>query len=197
MKEKTYRINEIFYSLQGEGRWSGRPAVFIRFSGCNLRCPFCDTNFKTHTDMTLADIIDSIHEWKNCGFVVLTGGEPTLQLDAELVEALHNEGFYVAVESNGTKPMPVRVDWVTISPKAAYVENARPIIESCQELKVVYDGEHEPSTFGVMAENLYIQPCDTGDTVKNDEIIHRCIEWVKEHPEWKLSLQTQKIINVR
>lgn len=197
MKEKTYRINEIFYSLQGEGRWSGRPAVFIRFSGCNLRCPFCDTNFKTHSDMTLADIIDAIREWKNCGFVVLTGGEPTLQLDAKLVEALHNEGFYVAIESNGTKPMPVRVDWVTISPKAAYVENAQPAIESCQELKVVYDGEHEPSKFGITAENLYIQPCDTGDAIKNKEIIRRCIDWVKEHPEWKLSLQTQKIINVR
>ncbi len=197
MEEKKYRINEIFYSLQGEGRWAGRAAVFIRFSGCNLKCPFCDTNFKEYTEMTLQEIIEAIAEWHSCAFVVLTGGEPTLQMDAELVNALHTEGFMVAVESNGTRPLPVFVDWLTISPKTAYVENANVVVQSCNELKVVYDGEHEPSTYGVQADNLYIQPCDVGDEERNTEIIAACVAYVKEHPKWQLSLQQQKILNVR
>lgn len=84
-----YRINEIFYSLQGEGRNTGRATVFVRFSGCNLRCPFCDTDFKEYTEMTADEILETIRPWKRCGFVVLTGGEPSLQTDDDLVEALH------------------------------------------------------------------------------------------------------------
>ena len=97
--KKTYRINEIFYSLQGEGRYTGRAAVFIRFSGCNLRCPFCDTDFREYREMTLGEIIAKAGQWKDCGFVVLTGGEPSLQVDGRLVKALHDAGFYVAIET--------------------------------------------------------------------------------------------------
>lgn len=197
MQEKLYRINEIFYSLQGEGRWAGRAAVFIRFSGCNLKCPFCDTNFKEYTEMTLSEILAAIAEYRACGFVVLTGGEPTLQLDQALVDGLRSDGFFVAVESNGTRPLEAYVDWLTISPKTAYVDNGKVVVQSCSELKVVYDGEHEPSTYGIMADNLYIQPCDVGDEIRNAEIIAACVEFIKEHPQWKLSLQQQKIINVR
>ena len=102
----TYRINEIFYSLQGEGRHTGRAAVFVRFSGCNLKCPFCDTDFKAYREMTVDDIIAAVSEWRACGFVVLTGGEPSLQVDEPLIEALHQEGFYIAIETNGTCPLP-------------------------------------------------------------------------------------------
>ncbi|MBR1525126.1 MAG: radical SAM protein [Prevotella sp.] len=197
MQEKLYRINEIFYSLQGEGRWAGRAAVFIRFSGCNLKCPFCDTNFKEYTEMTLSEILAAITDYRSCGFVVLTGGEPTLQLDQALVDGLRSDGFFVAVESNGTRPLEAYVDWLTISPKTAYVDNGQTVVQSCSELKVVYDGEHEPSIYGIMADNLYIQPCDVGDEEKNAEIVAACVEFIKEHPQWKLSLQQQKIINVR
>lgn len=192
-----YRINEIFYSLQGEGRHAGRAAVFIRFSGCNLKCPFCDTDFSTYKEMTADEICDTIREWRDCGFVVLTGGEPTLQLDQALMNALHNEGFTVAMETNGTRALPCHVDWLTISPKTAYVENGQTAVQSCSELKCVYDGEHEPQTYGIKAEYLYVQPCDTGNEEKNTEIIAKCVEWVKEHPKWQLSLQQQKILNVR
>lgn len=192
-----YRINEIFYSLQGEGRHAGRAAVFIRFSGCNLKCPFCDTDFSTYKEMTADEICDIIREWRDCGFVVLTGGEPTLQLDQALMDALHDEGFTVAMETNGTRELPCYVDWLTVSPKTAYVENGKTAVQSCSELKCVYDGEHEPQTYGIIAEYLYVQPCDTGNEEKNAEIIAKCVEWVKEHPKWQLSLQQQKILNVR
>ena len=144
---KTYRINEIFYSLQGEGCHTGRAAVFVRFSGCNLKCPFCDTDFKAYREMTVDDIIAAVSEWRACGFVVLemtvddiiaavsewracgfvvlTGGEPSLQVDESLIEALHHEGFYIAIETNGTCPLPSAIDWVTLSPKNCFVDRVR------------------------------------------------------------------------
>lgn len=193
-----YKINEIFYSIQGEGRHAGRAAIFVRFSGCNLKCPFCDTDFKKYEEMEAIDILNKIQSLSDyCKFVVFTGGEPTLQVDEGLTSLLHNWGYYIAMETNGTYKIPGGINWVTCSPKSLFVKGAEPIIKVASEVKVVFDGEHEITDCGIVADNLYIQPCDTGDTVKNDEIIRRCIEWVKEHPEWKLSLQTQKIINVR
>ena len=198
MTEKLYRVNEIFYSLQGEGRWAGRAAVFIRFSGCNLKCPFCDTDFKDYKEMTLGDIIEAVKPWKHCGFVVLTGGEPTLQVDERLVVVLHREGFYVAIETNGIKKAPFSVDWITVSPKNGYCENARSLaMQHVNEVKIVFDGEHEISDYDLPVEERYLQPCDTGDKKRNEKIIQQCIEFIKEHPEWRLSLQIQKIIHVR
>lgn len=195
--EREYNVNEIFYSLQGEGRWAGRPAIFIRFSGCNLRCPFCDTDFKAYTKMTAKDILGEFLKYSQCNFIVLTGGEPTLQVDKDFVDMLHANGYYVAMETNGTKDVPYNVDWVTVSPKAAYVKEGSVWVASAEEVKVVYDGEHEPSDCGIEAEEYYIQPCDTGNEEKNKEITRLCVEWVKNHPKWKLSLQQQKILNVR
>ena len=104
---KTYRINEIFYSLQGEGAFSGSAAIFVRFSGCNLRCPFCDTDFKAYKEMSAQEIVESVKPLsKNCEHVVLTGGEPTLQVDRQLTEAFHSEGFFIAMETNGTREIP-------------------------------------------------------------------------------------------
>ena len=196
-KEHEYMVNEIFYSLQGEGRWAGRAAIFIRFSGCNLKCPFCDTDFRTYERMTAKDILREILSYSQCNFIVLTGGEPTLQVDAEFVEMLHSNGYYVAMETNGTREYPANLDWVTVSPKTAYVENADCWVVKADEVKVVYDGRHEPDTFGIKAKEYYVQPCDTGIPIRNKEIIRKCVEWVKGHPKWKLSLQQQKIINVR
>ena len=195
--EHQYLINEIFYSLQGEGRWAGRAAIFIRFSGCNLKCPFCDTDFKSHKKMTAKDILKELLKYSQCNFVVLTGGEPTLQVTDELLDMLHSNNYYVAMETNATREVSLKVDWVTASPKKAYVKEGGVWLTHADEVKVVYDGEHEPNDFGIDANEYYIQPCDTGNAEKNEEIIKLCINWIQGHPKWKLSLQQQKIINVR
>ena len=221
--DKQYRINEIFYSLQGEGRNTGRAAVFIRFSGCNLRCPFCDTDFSSYTEMSGDDILEAIRPWKHCGFVVLTGGEPSLQVDDALVDALHREGFYLAMETNGTHAVPEGIDWVTVSPKIGHVKQAADVIvQRADELKVIwgpspnpslYGGEEIPQVLKAWADKLtaplhnregleegpllYLQPCDTGDKERNREIIQQCVEYIKQHPEWRLSLQTHKLIDIR
>lgn len=133
-----YKINEVFYSLQGEGFFAGRAAVFVRFSGCNLKCPFCDTVFKTFEEITAAQLLRRINPWKRCQFVILTGGEPTLQVDDILIDALHQDGWQIAMETNGTNTVPNGVDWVTVSPKAAFVKNGNIIVKKASEVKVVF-----------------------------------------------------------
>ena len=200
----TYRVNEIFYSLQGEGHHTGRAAVFVRFSGCNLKCPFCDTDFSSYQEMTLGNIMTAVSVWRHCGFVVLTGGEPSLQADDALVEALHQAGFYVAMETNGTHAVPQGIDWVTVSPKSPPSDSPtgeRP--EHINELKVIFDGKTTPrSLLPPLRESegaplLYLQPCDTGNPERNTLLTSQCVEYIKEHPEWRLSLQTHKILQIR
>lgn len=194
------RVNEIFYSLQGEGYNSGKAAIFIRLSGCNLKCPFCDTDFAAYKEMTVDEIVDEVVVLSDkAKLVVLTGGEPTLQDCKPLVASLHLKGYTVAMESNGTQAFKLEfVDWLTISPKEAFVGNPGAVkMKRCDELKVVFDGIHEPSTYDVFALHYYLQPCDTGDEAKNKEIMSKCVEYIKQNPKWKLSLQTQKILNVR
>lgn len=193
------RINEIFYSLQGEGRNTGRAAVFIRLSGCNLKCSFCDTDFDSYTDLTVRQIVDEVKGiGGDCRFVVITGGEPTIQDCEPLINSLHAEGYEVAMESNGTRPAPSNIDWLTISPKQSFVGNAgKPIIMQCNELKVVYEGKNQINDYGIKADEYYVQPCDTGNAAENEKIIQECLNFIKENPKWKLSLQTQKILKVR
>lgn len=198
--KKIYRINEIFYTLQGEGRHTGRAAVFVRFSGCNLNCPFCDTDYKTYTEMTADDIINEVRQWRDCGFIVLTGGEPSLQVDDALVEAFHKEGFYVAIETNGTRQLPKAIDWVTLSPKNCFVEKApKLVVGKVDEVKVVFDGVHDPKPYGNLSRSIYLnlQPCDTGNAMRNREVTHQCVEYIKRHPKWHLSLQTHKYIHIQ
>ena len=200
MKEmKTMRVKEIFYSLQGEGTYTGRPAIFVRFSGCNLACPFCDTDFKGGDDYSEDSLIDEIRKFEPCKFVVFTGGEPTLQLTDSLIDKLHELGFFIAIETNGTKLYPRGIDWITVSPKNDFCANANlyPYNITASEVKVVYNGENTPEKYEKAGLVKYIQPCDTGDAKKNKEIIRKSVEWLKNHPDWRLSLQTQKIINVR
>ena len=192
------KVNEIFYSLQGEGFNTGTPAVFIRFSGCNLECPFCDTQHQEGKEMTEGDIIEEVAHYK-ANLVVVTGGEPALQLTESLVEMLHFLGKTVAVETNGTVELPKNVDWITLSPKDAFLgEKAMPILKEADELKVVFDGENEPKLYGnININHRFLQPCDTGDAEKNAVIIKKTVEYCKENPEWRLSLQTHKILNIR
>ena len=196
------RINDIFYSLQGEGYNTGRAAVFIRFAGCNLRCSFCDTEFDTYREMTDEEIITAIKDYP-AHFVVLTGGEPTLQVDEAFVDLLHQHGFEVAMESNGTRPAPQNLDWLTVSPKLCRGERREERGERLpDELKVIFDEDTTPESFlpplsSLLSPLLYLQPCDTGDAERNAAIINKCIDYIKEHPQWRLSLQTHKLIGFK
>lgn len=193
------RVNEIFYSLQGEGYWTGTPAVFIRFSGCNLKCPFCDTNHQPYVEMTEEEIMNEVSRYP-ADLVVITGGEPALQLNNKMIELLHNAEKTVAVETNGTRELPKWVDWITVSPKEPYVGKAgKVILTSADEVKIVFDDkvQHEDPTYGVRADWYFVQPCDTGDKERNKAIMQQCVEFIKKNPKWRLSLQTQKILNVR
>ncbi len=180
------RVNDIFYSLQGEGRNTGRAAVFVRFAGCNLKCPFCDTDFDDFTEMNDAAILREVGQWPAC-FVVLTGGEPSLQADGALVELLHRHGYEVAMETNGTHEPPPGIDWITCSPKGKVV------ISRCDELKCIFTGSGFSAPDTIQARYRYLQPCDTGDARRNADIVAQCVEYIKSHPEWRLSLQTHKL----
>lgn len=192
-----YRVNDIFYSLQGEGRNTGLAAVFVRFSGCNLHCDFCDTDFSHYEELTAADIVSRMkqavgNDDVNGVLVVLTGGEPTLQVDAALIDAIHAAGFpQTAMESNGTKQPPDNLDWLTVSPKQ------KPAVRRCNELKVVFDGTTPVEDYGIEAEYYYLQPMDTGNGEQNRKITTACVEFIKRQPRWRLSLQTHKLIDIK
>jgi organic radical activating enzyme len=193
------KVNEIFYSLQGEGYHAGTAAVFVRLSGCNLQCPFCDTQHESGSEMTEDEIVAEVAKYP-ARLVVVTGGEPSLQLTRGFVNALHDVDKMVAVETNGTHRLPGNVDWITLSPKDAYLgDKAKPVLNYVDEIKVVFDGEHEPSMYpGIMCTHArFLQPCDTGDPVRNAEIVNAAIEYIKKDPRWKLSLQIHKILNIR
>lgn len=212
----TYSVKEIYYTLQGEGAQTGRPAVFLRFAGCNLWsgreehrleavCRFCDTEFvgtdgpgggKFETSAELAVAIQ--RAWpaaaeSNRPYVVCTGGEPLLQLDEELIAALHAVGFEIGVESNGTLAAPAGIDWLCISPKGS----APVMQQSGHELKLVYpqqEAEAEPGNFvDLQFEHFFLQPLDDAELEQNTR---RAIEYCLANPRWRLSVQTHKILGI-
>lgn len=190
------RVNEIFYSLQGEGRYTGTPAVFVRFAGCNLRCSFCDTEFETYTEMTEDEIVARVLSYPT-QHVILTGGEPTLQLTTSLLQKLNGEESrrIVHIETNGTHQLPEGpIHWVTCSPKYGQLH-----IQRIDELKVVYEGQDMSKYDDIVPKpQVYsLQPCDTGDPERNKQILQETINYILKHPKWNLSLQTHKILNVR
>lgn len=192
----SYPINEIFYSLQGEGFYTGTPSIFIRFSGCNLSCGFCDTDHAAFRRMCASDILESIASYP-ARHVVLTGGEPALFVDEVLLEQLHGAGKYVAIETNGTHPLPRGIDWITLSPKDHVTAQAHTILSVCDELKVVFfDADTLPSFDHIRAQHRFLQPCDTGEG-NASRIVEETIEYCKAHPCWRLSLQTHKMLNIR
>lgn len=209
----TYAVKEMFYTLQGEGARTGRPAVFVRFAGCNLWsgreedraravCQFCDTEFvgvdgdgggKFESAEALAQAAAGV--WAAAGgrpYLVCTGGEPLLQLDATLIEAFHAQGFEVAVETNGTIAAPKRLDWICVSPKA----NAELVQISGDELKLVFPQEGaEPLRYETLAfTHFFLQPMDNSERKANAQAaIAHCLA----HPQWRLSLQTHKLLGLR
>lgn len=193
------KVNEIFYSLQGEGYHVGSAAVFVRLSGCNLHCPFCDTQHESGTEMTEEEIVEAVKAYP-ARLVVITGGEPSLQLTKSLVNALHDIDKIVAVETNGTHSLPGNVDWITLSPKDNFLGGeAEVVLNIVDEIKVIFDGVHVPSMYpNIMCTHArFLQPCDTGDPVKDAETVQAAIEYIKKDPRWKLSLQIHKILNIR
>ena len=197
---KRMRVNETFLSLQGEGFFTGTPAFFLRLSGCNLKCPFCDTNHQTYKEMSEDEIVQEASREKP-RHIVITGGEPALQLTESLVDKLHEAGFFVQVETNGTLPLPQSIDWVTCSPKSLHLS-----IQNIDELKVLYKGEGDnpehffnslPQKVSGRGPRLYLQPLDTGDEMRNRIILRDTIAYILQHPKWKLSLQTHKLLGIK
>ncbi len=189
-----YRVNEIFYSLQGEGYWTGTPMVFVRLSGCNLRCPFCDTDHAAFSEMSAPQIVDAVRQaGADCRRVCLTGGEPSLQLDPALVEALHSAGFLIHIETNGTRPLPEGLDWITLSPKAdvpGLKGDGSVALSGADEVKVVYLGEDVEKWALMPARWHFLQPCSCSNTSE-------AIDYILRHPHWRLSLQTHKYLDIR
>lgn len=179
------KINEIFYSLQGEGFHTGTPAVFVRFSGCNLRCGFCDTRYETGVEMSDEEILAEVQQYP-CRMVILTGGEPGLWVDEALVDALHRIGKYVCIETNGTQVLPENIDWVTCSPK----EGGLLRLKRIDEVKVVYVGQDVSPYLALPASQHFLQPCSCQNT---EEVV----AYIQEHPQWRLSLQTHKLIHIQ
>ena len=206
-----YKVKEIYRSLQGEGFHTGRPAIFLRFTGCNLWtgreqdrlnaiCQFCDTDFVGMDDPNggkydaeaLALIVAKL--WNgNSGepFVVCTGGEPLLQLDEMLISSLHKKGFAVAVETNGTIEAPENIDWICMSPKA----NTDIVQRNGNEIKIVFPQEGiDPKAFeGLVFQHYYLQPMDSE---MQEENTRACVDYCLSNPKWKLSLQTHKLIGL-
>ena len=190
----SYRVNEIFYSIQGEGTFAGTPAVFVRFSGCNLDCPWCDTDHTRAETMTRDELETAVRELlkdRDGAIVVLTGGEPALQLrdDEPLFRGF---GAKVCIETNGTLPVPGWVDWVTVSPK----NGLRPLVPTPNELKFVFEPEHIPYYLSMQeaACPKSIQPLARKDGTTN---LREALEFVLAHPRFHLSVQLHKIIGVR
>jgi len=207
---KTYSIKEIYYTLQGEGFHSGRPAIFCRFSGCNLWsgreedrssavCKFCDTNFwgtdgengGKYSAESLSEKILELWPLADKPFIVFTGGEPALQLDEPLITELKKYKSEIAIETNGTLELPDGIDWICMSPKA----NTEIVVTKGQEMKIIYPQEGiDPLDFiGYDYEHLYIQPMDNP---LRDENTIQAIEFCKQYPKYKLSIQSHKYLNI-
>lgn len=197
--KSMYKINEIFHSLQGEGFHSGTPAVFVRFSGCNLRCHFCDTQHQDGTMMSLQEIVDEVNKYPIAPLVVLTGGEPSLFIDEAFVAELKQKtGKTIAIETNGTRPLPSNLDWVTLSPKTVFEGgNAAPcVVKRCDELKVVYLGQDLAQYDDIESKHRFMQPCFCEDEKQRQANMQACVEAVKSHPAWRLSLQIHRVLNI-
>ncbi len=206
-----YSIKEIYFTLQGEGFHTGRPAVFCRFSGCNLWsglekdrstaiCQFCDTDFwgidgengGKYQSENLATLIENLWKGDDSPFVVFTGGEPLLQLDKKLIDEVHRKGFEIAIETNGTILPPDNIDWICVSPKA----NSKLVLKFGNELKLVYpQNNFDPSIFeSLKFDHFFLQPMD-GIEIEKSTL--ECVNYCIKNPKWKLSLQTHKLMGIK
>jgi organic radical activating enzyme len=189
------RVNEIFYSIQGEGARAGEPSIFIRLTGCDLKCTFCDTEFASGKDMNLVALRNHIAEWP-CRWIVWTGGEPMLQLTEEVIAFFHEAGYKQAVESNGNHPIPRSLDWIVVSPKVAEHVVKRHNPKGVDELRYVrHAGHMDVPHPAISAKHYFLSPIFDGFTPNAANVKH-CMELALANPQWKISLQLHKIIGV-
>lgn len=188
-------VNEIFYSLQGEGTRAGKASIFIRLSKCNLRCSFCDTEFDTGSEMTLEEIHIKIKEY-GCKWIIWTGGEPTLQLTDEVVSFFKNKGYFQAIETNGTRKVPKGIDYITCSPKQHF-ERVRKLIPFAHELRFPIKKDDALPDTSILpdSDNYLLSPIFDGNEL-NKENLEYCVMLIKENPKWSLSIQLHKLINI-
>lgn len=189
---KIYRVNKIFYSIQGEGARVGTPQVFVRFSGCNLHCSFCDTDHESSDrEMSAAEIVAECRRVGNgCGSVSLCGGEPTLQLDAYLIAEFKRYGFFISIETNGLLPVPAGVDYIVCSPKTAKIAP-----DNIDELRYVVKAGDPMPVPHKHAQHLFLSPCFDGEQANTQNIAY-CIALVQQHPEWRLGMQWHKFVGI-
>ncbi len=200
------KVNEIFYSLQGEGHYTGTPAVFVRLSGCNTKCAFCDTNHQSGKEMSEREILNEISKYP-ARHIVITGGEPTMQLTAAFTQLLHSAGYFIQIETNGSISLPegCEIDWITCSPKNLPIK-----IQRIDELKVLFDASDTNNTQriaqlgNIPAREYRLQPLDATMTTEGNQLqqqnknnLESTIQFILKNPKWNLSLQTHKIINVQ
>ena len=195
-----WKVNEIFYSLQGEGYNTGTASVFIRLSGCNLRCTFCDTRHEEGTMMSLPEIVEQVMRYPKAPLIVLTGGEPSLWIDEDFVTGLKQmTGKRIAIETNGTRPLPHGIDWVTLSPKTGIGDSGDlpVVLTHCDELKVVYLGQDLSQYDNITADHRYLQPCWVSNESDRKRNMLATVQAVLDHPDWRLSLQTHRILGIQ
>lgn len=189
-------VNEIFYSLQGEGGRQGEASIFIRLTKCNLKCTFCDTDFEHGEEMSLEEIADQIKSF-GCKWIIWTGGEPTIQLRDEHLQYFRDLGYKQAIETNGTRPVPSLIDYITCSPKQKY-ESIKEHLPKVNEIRIpVADGDHIPDV-SVFPETdkYFLSPIfDADQPIKKN--IEYCVDFILRNPKWQLSLQIHKLINIQ
>lgn len=188
------KVNEIFYSLQGEGARAGEPSIFIRLSDCNLRCDFCDTEFVSGKEMTIGEIMEELKRYP-CKVIVWTGGEPTLQLTDEICEQFQQAGFRQCIETNGTGKVPMAIDFISLSPKVAehIVKKNVPVCDEVRYVRAPGQQIPQPATD---ASYLYLSPQADGDKISAQSLEH-CVRLCMQNPQWRLSVQQHKIWGVR
>lgn len=188
-------VNEIFYSLQGEGGRAGEASIFIRLTKCNLACSFCDTDFENGREMSLFEILDEIKSF-GCKWIIWTGGEPTLQLRDEAVDFFKREGFMQAIETNGTRRVPAGIDYITCSPKQN-LEKVKSVIPFAHELRFpIKKGDRLPDISILPASNRYFLSPIFDENRVVPENVDYCVKLIKENPQWTLSLQLHKLIGI-
>ena len=206
---RKYSVHKIFGpTIQGEGGMTGAVCHFIRLSGCNMwdgrpetratsQCPFCDTDFLSHTLMTAEQIVEELKALGLVYWVTISGGEPALQVDQTLIDALHDAGYMAAIETNGTKPLKAKLDYVTVSPK---LPPERTVLTTCHCLKLVFPHPNPlitPEAFDYLcADTRYLQPLDAEEPTATQANIQRVLDYIYKNPQWRMSLQTHKMVGV-
>lgn len=192
------KINEIFYSLQGEGANAGMPAIFIRLAHCNTKCHFCDTEFDSFSVFTQDGLLENIKQY-NCKNIIWTGGEPTIHLNNDIVLYFKRHGYYQAIETNGIIPAPKDIDYISLSPKCSLVAVMKNYPDGVDEIRLAFNADMKSLPMKAKlpnAKHYFLSPIFDGDELNQNNLKH-CINIIMDNPGWKLSIQQHKIWNLQ